>query len=192
MPRRKFETLTLEQREEALARLERVNPNGTVTREVWAAGIPIMQAVEITGRDHMTLRIWARLAGLHWTDGRKTPAVRAAKAAEVRSRFDNPEYRERALTILRTSENEAKRLRAVHDYYRNPANNRLAALTAAQRADYDMARSKGCLTDEAITIAGRPDLAGMRLGKGKAVPHTAEDLLLARMRAGIITQRKSA
>ena len=107
------------------------------------AGMTQAETARHCGVSHVSVRDWARRHGLTFAE-----YSRAAARARMKALHADPEFAAR----------RRERLKALHA---DPRHNPLAALSAEERADYDLLVKKGGLKRaDALRSIGRADLAG--------------------------------
>lgn len=134
-------------------------------REMAASGLYGAEIARRLGVTRGAVHHAAKRHGITLRDGRSGPEVAAAIAEEMRRKNSDPEFvAARAAGIQRFFSDPdvkvacAERMRRLQG---DPAFNPLAALTAAERADYDILKRRGGLRRAgALRAIGRADLIG--------------------------------
>lgn len=151
--------------------------NGTTWAKQHAMGRCLTEAAQAMGKTKETGRRWAEYHGKVWPCGHSLPSVKARRGASVRAAFvENPELRARNRAHLR--EISAAKLAGAAQYRRDPARNRLAALSPEELAQYRLYMRKKFTSDEAMIALGRPELTRARFNPKPA----ADPVILLRDR----------
>lgn len=116
------------------------------------------EAAEVRGVSVWVAYRAAKRHGLKFRDARKDPA----NAERMRRRWSDPAFVEANAEHLRGIRSDPKRIaahaKAMRRRWADPAFNPLAALTAEERADYDLMKRNKFTRNEALTAIGRKDL----------------------------------
>lgn len=129
--------------------------NGWTYDQLHAEGLTAYQAGLRRGESRVAAKTWAAEVGVTWPDGRKTEAARQFHR-EFLAKVDD--RRRAGLAAL------------VND----PQHARRAAMTDAQRADYDMMLRAGIPSPDALRAIGRPDLADRPPLTSRRAPQTTK------------------
>lgn len=127
-----------------------------------AQGMTATEIAAATGVHLNSVRYWAKRHGVDLPDARKLPAHAERMRVQMRKLHADPAYaaaHAERMRVRRADPNfvaaHASGLRAFHT---ESAFNPLAALTAAERADYDTLKRAHYSRNEALTAIGRTDL----------------------------------
>ncbi|APX88671.1 hypothetical protein BV394_02095 [Brevirhabdus pacifica] len=120
------------------------------------------EAAEARGVSIWAAREATKRHGVKFRDARKDPEFAAANAERMKRRYADPEFAAANAERLRKMSHDpqiaAARAKAMRRLHRDPAFNPLAALTAEERADYDLMKRNKLTRNEALTAIGRKDL----------------------------------
>lgn len=110
-----------------------------------AQGMTATEIAAATGVHLNSVRYWAKRHGVDLPDARKLPAHAERMRVQMQKLHADPDY----------AAAHAERSRS---HQSDPAINPLAALTPAQRADYDTLKRAHYTRNGALTAIGRADL----------------------------------